>query len=73
MIISNKLSNGGAERVAANLSYDLSKKYNVYLVLGDTRNADYVSKVKTIQIKELRKKDYKKYIGILKLEILIRL
>lgn len=70
MIISNKLSNGGAERVAANLSYDLSKKYNVYLVLGDTRNADYVSKVKTIQIKELRKKDYKKYIGILKLKFL---
>ena len=72
MIISNKLSNGGAERVAANLSYDLSKKYNVYLVLGDTRNADYVSKVKTIQIKELRKKDYKKYIGILKLKFLKR-
>lgn len=40
-IIITKLNGGGAERSAANLSIELSKKYNVVLVVFDGRNITY--------------------------------
>lgn len=40
-IITQKLKNGGAERAAANLSQDLSKSYNVYLICFDSKDIAY--------------------------------
>ena len=40
-ILSWSLNSGGAERAAANLSKDLSDKYNVYLVVFDASNITY--------------------------------
>lgn len=40
-IIIQKLKNGGAERAAANLSKDLSEKYNVYLITFDGTDIAY--------------------------------
>lgn len=40
-IMSWSLNQGGAERAAANLSKDLSEKYNVYLIVFDSRNITY--------------------------------
>ena len=40
-IIIQKLKNGGAERAAANLSIDLSEKYNVYLIVFDSTDITY--------------------------------
>lgn len=40
-IIIQKLTGGGAERVAANLSISLSKHYNVFLYVFDTNNITY--------------------------------
>ena len=40
-ILSWSLNSGGAERAAANLSKDLSEKYNVYLVVFDASNIAY--------------------------------
>lgn len=40
-IIITKLNGGGAERCASNLSVELSKRYNVYLIVFDTNNITY--------------------------------
>lgn len=40
-IIVPKLNGGGAERCASNLSLELSKKYNVYVIVFDGRNITY--------------------------------
>lgn len=40
-IIITKLNGGGAERCASNLSIELSKRYNVYLIVFDGRNITY--------------------------------
>ena len=40
-IIITKLNGGGAERTASNLSIELSKKYNVYLIVFDGANIAY--------------------------------
>ena len=40
-IIITKLNGGGAERCASNLSVELSKKYNVYLIVFDGSNITY--------------------------------
>ena len=40
-IMSWSLNQGGAERAAANLSKDLSDRYNVYLIVFDSRNITY--------------------------------
>ena len=40
-IIVSKLNGGGAERIAGLLSYELSKKYNVYVFLLDVKNIIY--------------------------------
>lgn len=40
-IIITKLNGGGAERCASNLSIELSKKYNVYLIVFDSSNMTY--------------------------------
>lgn len=52
-IISQKLTGGGAERVASNLSQELVKnpEYNVYLVLFDGQNQSYPSGAEIIDMK----------------------
>ena len=40
-IIITKLNGGGAERTASNLSIELSKRYNVYLIVFDGTNISY--------------------------------
>ena len=40
-IIITKLYGGGAERVASNLSIELSKTYNVKLIVFDDKNIIY--------------------------------
>lgn len=40
-IIIQKLKNGGAERAAANLSKDLSDKYNIFIITFDAQNICY--------------------------------
>lgn len=40
-IIITKLNGGGAERCASNLSIELSKIYNVILIVFDGRNITY--------------------------------
>ena len=40
-IIITKLNGGGAERCASNLSVELSKKFNVFLIVFDGRNITY--------------------------------
>lgn len=49
-ILSWSLNSGGAERAAANLSKDLSDKYNVYLVVFDARNITYAYAGELIEI-----------------------
>ena len=43
-IIITKLNGGGAERTASNLSIELSKRYNVYLIVFDGTNISYPDK-----------------------------
>ncbi|MGE4588704.1 MAG: glycosyltransferase [Acidaminococcaceae bacterium] len=40
-IIITKLTGGGAERAASNLSMELCKKYNVYVIVFDNKNQTY--------------------------------
>ncbi len=51
-IISQKLTGGGAERVASNLSYELTQNqyYKVYLVLFDGQNSTYPSGAEIIDM-----------------------
>ncbi|HYE10138.1 MAG TPA: glycosyltransferase [Patescibacteria group bacterium] len=49
-IISQKLSGGGAERVASNLSLELSKYYDVVLILFDGKNRAYLNGGKLIDL-----------------------
>lgn len=50
-IIITKLNGGGAERCASNLSLELSKKYNVILIVFDGRNISYPYAGKLIDLK----------------------
>jgi len=57
MILVSSLKNGGAERVAANLGNELSKKYNVILVtLSKPTENDYKCNAKRIVLKEEKRK-----------------
>lgn len=49
-IIITKLNGGGAERCASNLSVELSKKYNVHLVVFDGTNITYPYKGNLINL-----------------------
>lgn len=49
-ILVSSLNSGGAERAAANLSRDLSGKYNVFLILFDTSEIMYPYKGKLINL-----------------------
>lgn len=49
-IIITKLNGGGAERCASNLSIELSKKYNVFLMVFDCSNITYPYKGKLIDL-----------------------
>jgi glycosyltransferase involved in cell wall biosynthesis len=40
-LLITKLSGGGAEKTACNLSIELAKKYNVYVIVYDTSNITY--------------------------------
>lgn len=50
-IVITKLNGGGAERCASNLSVELSKKYNVFLIAFDGRNITYPYKGTLIDLK----------------------
>lgn len=50
-IIITKLNGGGAERCASNLSVELSRKYNVFLIVFDGRNITYPYKGTFIDLK----------------------
>ncbi len=50
MIITRLLTSGGAERVAANLASELSKKYNTILVVFDGHNPTYSCEAKIIDL-----------------------
>lgn len=50
-IIITKLNGGGAERCASNLSVELSRKYNVFLIVFDGRNITYPYKGTLIDLK----------------------
>lgn len=50
-IIITKLNGGGAERAASNLSIELSKKYNIILIVFDGRNITYPYKGTLIDLK----------------------
>ncbi len=51
MILTTKLSNGGAEKAASLLANNLSKKYNVYLTVFDNSTQDYETNVDIIDLK----------------------
>lgn len=51
MVLVTKLSNGGAEKAAVVLAENLSKKYNVYLVVYDNSIQDYETNVRIIDLK----------------------
>ena len=53
-IIVNSLKDGGAERAAANLSKDLSEKYNVFIFLIDSTNISYPYKGKIVPLPILK-------------------
>ena len=62
MILVSKLSNGGAERVAANLAEELKKKYLVILVTYLPREEkEYECKVKRIEIETKEEVVFKDY------------
>lgn len=50
-IIITKLNGGGAERAASNLSIELSKRYNIILIVFDGRNITYPYKGTLIDLK----------------------
>jgi glycosyltransferase involved in cell wall biosynthesis len=56
MLINRTLSSGGAEKVMANLSIELCKKYNVYIALFDGQKIDYDYSGKLIDLKSSLKK-----------------
>lgn len=66
-IIITKLNGGGAERCASNLSVELSKIYNVFLIVFDASDITYPYSGKLIDLK-VPKSDggLKRYIGVLK-------
>ncbi len=68
MILLTKLSNGGAEKAATILAENLSKKYNVYLVVYDNSIQDYETNVKIIDLHtKITNKNYiKKIINVFK-------
>ena len=50
-ILVESLKNGGAERAAANLSHDLSEKYQVVVIVFDGTNIAYPYNGKLIDLK----------------------
>lgn len=61
------LKDGGAERVVSNLSFYLSKKYNLYVVLYDGRQMDYPIEGVIVDLKVIGSKNYlSKLISFLK-------
>ena len=60
MILISKLNNGGAERVAANISNEISKKYNLILVTCvEKTDEDYKCDAKRIVLDNNKKKIFK--------------
>lgn len=66
MFIIGNMRNGGAERALTNICNELKKTYNVYLVVSDKRNYDYMPDVKVFEIPNLRS-NRRKIIGIIQL------
>lgn len=66
-IIITKLNGGGAERCASNLSVELSKIYNVYLIVFDASYITYPYGGKLIDLKVPKSEGgIKRYLGVLK-------
>lgn len=66
-IIITKLNGGGAERCASNLSIELSKKYNVVLIVFDGKNITYPYKGKLIDLSLVDSNDiFHRTINVLK-------
>lgn len=66
-IIVPTLNKGGAERVAANLSIEFSKYYNVYLIVHDGNDITYPYKGKLIDLQLLPSNNlFKKIITLIK-------
>ena len=66
-IIITKLNGGGAERCASNLSVELSKIYNVYLIVFDASDITYPYGGKLIDLKVPKSEGgIKRYLGVLK-------
>lgn len=72
LFIISKISNGGAERAAANISDSLiDKGYNVKFVTFSSKKPDYDTKAQIIKIKKLKTKNVvKKIKGLKELRIL---
>ena len=51
LIITTKLSNGGAEKVVTNLADKLQEKYNVIIAVFNNKNQDYFCDAKIIDLK----------------------
>ena len=72
-IIITKLNGGGAERCAANLSIELSKQYNVFLIVFDGRDISYPYGGKLIDLNIPDSfSSIKRYINVLKRANLVR-
>ena len=72
-IIITKLNGGGAERCASNLSVELSKHYNVFLITFDAANVAYPYGGKLIDLNIPKSNGgIKRYIGVLKRTLMLR-
>lgn len=66
-IIITKLNGGGAERCASNLSIELSKKYNVFLIVFDASDITYPYKGTLVDLKIPKAQNtLYRYLGVLK-------
>lgn len=67
MFIIGNIRNGGAERALTNICNGLKDIHNIYLVVSDKRNYDFMPDVKVIEIPNLLGK-HRKIIGIFELK-----
>lgn len=66
-IIITKLNGGGAERCASNLSIELSKKYNVFLVVFDASDITYPYAGTLIDLKIPKAQNsFSRYLGVIR-------
>ena len=72
-IIVTKLNGGGAERCASNLSVELSKYYNVFLIVFDASNITYPFSGKLIDLNIPKSEGgIKRFFGVIKRSLILR-